>query len=166
VCHAEEVPQLRRVLTILVLVTAAAALVAGCAGEGGGGQAAGPSTAAPATTAGQAGGAGGGGDRGGYGGGYGAEPTSSRSSARADADVRIHDFAFGPTRLEAKAGQRVTWGHQDVGVTHTVTADKGEFRSGDLNEGKEFSHLFRTAGIYAYHCAIHPDMRGTVRVSG
>ena len=156
---------MRRALTILVVVTAAAALAAGCADEGGGGQAAGPATAAPAATAGQAGEAGGGGDRRGYG-GYGAEPTSSRSSARADADVRIQDFAFGPTRLEARVGQRVTWGHQDVGVTHTVAADKGDFRSGDLTEGKEFSHLFRTAGTYAYHCAIHPDMRGTVRVSG
>ena len=55
--------------------------------------------------------------------------------------------------------------HQDAGVTHKLTALDGTFRSGDLQEGDEFSHLFRAAGTFAYRCAIHPDMRGTVKVA-
>jgi len=66
----------------------------------------------------------------------------------------------------SKVGQKVSWEHQDAGVTHTVTALERSFRSGDLEEGDEFSHLFPTAGTFAYRCSIHPDMRGRVKVSG
>jgi plastocyanin len=148
----------RRTLTILVLVAATSALAAGCADAGGN-----DGTTAPATPAAPAGGSG-------SGGGGGAEPTSSRSGggsgSDADTDVRIENFVFAPKMLQAEVGQRVKWQNQDVGVTHTVTADQGGFRSGDLTGGKAFSHVFRTAGGYAYHCAIHADMRGTVRVGG
>ena len=51
-------------------------------------------------------------------------------------------------------------------MTHKLTALDGTFRSGDLQEGDEFSHVFRAAGTFAYRCAIHPDMRGTVKVAG
>jgi plastocyanin len=133
----------RRMLATLALVTVGAVTVAGCAGEDDGqGAAAGPATAAPATSA-----------------------TASRAATDGDADdVRIRDFAFSPRRIDAKAGQRVKWEHRDPGVTHTVAADEGAFRSGELEDGDEFSHLFRTAGTYAYRCTIHPDMRGTVKV--
>ena len=70
------------------------------------------------------------------------------------------------SRGGAKVGQQVTWEHQDAGVTHTVAAVGGGFRSGDLEEGGTFSHRFPAAGTFAYRCTIHPDMRGTVRVSG
>ena len=98
-----------------------------------------------------------------------AEPTSSRGSAAGDADtddVRIANFAFAPATVRARVGQRVKWEHQDAGVTHTVTAVGGGFRSGELREGDEFSHLFPTAGSFAYRCAIHPNMRGRVEVGG
>lgn len=81
-------------------------------------------------------------------------------------DVRIADFAFSPRTITVKVGQRVKWENQDVGVTHTVTADGGGFRSGRLEEGAGYSHLFQTAGTHAYRCAIHGDMRGTVEVIG
>jgi plastocyanin len=139
----------RRTLTILVLAAAVAVLAAGC-------------TTAPGDAAG-----GGGGD-GGPAAPRPSEPTSSRGSASgAGADgVRIADFAFAPATVGAKAGQRVTWEHRDAGVTHTVAAVGGGFRSGDLEEGDTFSHRFPTAGTFAYRCTIHPDMGGTVTVSG
>jgi plastocyanin len=98
-----------------------------------------------------------------------AASSTSRGSASGDAgtdDVRIVDFAFVPRTVRAKVGQKVKWEHQDAGVTHTVTALDRSFRSGDLEEGDEFSHLFPTAGTFAYRCSIHPDMRGRVKVSG
>jgi plastocyanin len=162
----------RRTLKLLILLAVVAVVAAGCADDGGGdAAAAGPaSTAAPR---GSGGGGGGGGGRGDYGGGGGdgvrSEPTSSRGSATSDADAddaRIVSFAFTPRTVSAKVGQRVKWEHQDPGVTHTVAAVDGAFRSGELQAGDEFSHLFRTAGSFAYRCSIHPDMQGTVKVGG
>ena len=80
--------------------------------------------------------------------------------------MRIVDFAFHPGTVKAKVGQKVKWEHQDAGVTHSVVALDGGFRSGELEEGDEFSHLFPTAGTFAYRCTIHTDMRGTVKISG
>jgi len=79
-------------------------------------------------------------------------------------EVSIADFAFAPDPLRAQVGQRVTWENRDTGVTHTVSADGGAFNSGDLASGKRFSFVFGAAGSFAYHCAIHRDMRGTVSV--
>jgi plastocyanin len=167
----EEVCPVRRVLTILVLV-AGALLAAGCASEGGDEEPAGAGSAATTTSA-AAGGAagGGGGDRGDYGGPYGggSEPATTRGSAAsgdAAGGVRIEGFAFAPATVDAKVGQQVTWRQRDAGVTHTVTAVDGEFDSGELAEGDEFSHRFQSAGSFAYRCAVHPDMRGTVEVGG
>ena len=53
-----------------------------------------------------------------------------------------------------------------VAVAAAGCGGDGGFRSGELEEGDEFSHRFRTAGTFAYRCAIHPDMRGTVRIGG
>jgi plastocyanin len=146
---------------MLIPVAVVVLLVAGCADDGGGETAAAgagtTTTAAPEAAAGGGGGAGGGragyGDAGGGGGG---------DAARGE--VRIAEFAFAPDSLRAQVGQRVTWENRDTGVTHTVTADGGAFSSGDLASGKRFSFVFGTAGSFAYHCAIHRDMRGTVSV--
>jgi plastocyanin len=66
--------------------------------------------------------------------------------------------------LSAEVGQSVRWTNQD-GAAHTVTADDGAFDSGSLAGGKEFSFAFDGAGTYAYHCNIHPGMKGTVTVA-
>jgi plastocyanin len=152
------VVQVRRLLTIFTLFAIAATLTAGCAGDGGGTASGGQpaaTTAAPATTA---AGGGTGGGRGDYGGGGG-----GGAPGTADA-VRIADFAFAPDALSAEVGQSVKWTNQD-GAAHTVTADDGAFDSGSLARGKAFSFAFDQAGTYAYHCNIHPRMKGTVTVA-
>jgi plastocyanin len=152
------VVQVRRLLTIFTLFAIAATLAAGCAGDDGGTASGGQpaaTTAAPATTA---AGGGTGGGRGDYGGGGG-----GGAPGTADA-VRIADFAFAPDALSAEVGQSVKWTNQD-GAAHTVTADDGAFDSGSLAGGKEFSFAFDQAGTYAYHCNIHPRMKGTVTVA-
>ena len=137
---------MRRARSILVLVAVLATLETGCAGGDGG---EGGAAAAPTTTA------------------AAPEPASSRGSADADTDdVRIVDFAFAPPTVKADVGQKVKWEHQDAGVTHSVVALDGGFRSGELEVGDEFSHLFQRAGTFRYHCGIHPDMQGAVEVSG
>lgn len=143
---------MRRAATILVLVGIWALLAAGCAGDGDDqGVAAAPATEAAETTS----TTGSGGDR--------------RAGGAGDADtddVRILGFAFAPATVRAKVGQKVKWEHQDPGVTHTVVALDGSFRSGRLEEGDEFSHLFTRAGTFAYRCSLHANMRGRVKVGG
>jgi plastocyanin len=168
----EEVQPVRHTRTILVLLAAGALLAAGCAGDGGGQEAAGApaTTAAPGTTA-SGDGATGGGGRGGYGrDGYGDQSATTGSRASASGGdgggVRIAGFAFAPKTVSARVGQKITWENRDASAIHTVTALDGTFRSGQLEQGDEFSHVFRRAGSFAYHCSVHPAMRGTVQVGG
>ena len=78
--------------------------------------------------------------------------------------VVIRGFRFRPAQITIKRGTRVRWINKDP-HTHTVTANKkGSFNSGRLGKGQSYSHVFRTAGKKAYHCEIHPDMRGRVVV--
>jgi plastocyanin len=162
----------RHIPTILALLAVGALLAAGCATDGGGQEAsvAPAATPAPATTSGGAGTAGGGG-RGSYGrGDYGDQPATSDSSgggaSGVSGGVRIAGFAFAPKLRTARVGQKVTWENQDASTVHTVTALDGSFGSGQLEQGDQFSHVFRRAGTFAYHCSIHATMRGTVKVTG
>ena len=77
--------------------------------------------------------------------------------------VSISDFTFAPAGLEVSAGTEVTWTNADP-TDHTVTAFDGGFGSDSLVDGATFSHTFSEPGTYPYRCAIHPDMKGTVKV--
>jgi len=90
-----------------------------------------------------------------------AVPTASAATA----DVRIRDFAFGPTYTRVEPGDSVRW--TQIGSFHTVTSRAGSperFDSGTLSTGQEFLRAFPVAGRYPYHCTIHPEMRGVVQV--
>jgi plastocyanin len=91
--------------------------------------------------------------------------THLRAAAQGSASVTIVDFAFNPGSVTVDVGGIVTWTNQGPSP-HTVTADGGGFDSGQLDTGGSFSYTFATAGTYAYHCAIHPDMVGSVVVGG
>jgi copper-containing nitrite reductase len=57
----------------------------------------------------------------------------------------------------------VTWVNSDD-VPHTVTANDGSFNSGNINGGQSWTYTFTSPGTYAYYCAYHPWMKGTVVV--
>jgi plastocyanin len=80
-----------------------------------------------------------------------------------DAAVTIQGFAFEPDTVEVSAGTTVTWTNGDT-TQHTVTAGDGSFDSGVLPPGAAFSRTFDAAGTFAYACAIHPGMTGTIVV--
>jgi LPXTG-motif cell wall-anchored protein len=84
--------------------------------------------------------------------------------AFADASVSIIDFDFSPSAVTISVGETVTWTN-DGEAPHTSSADGGEWDSGTLDPGDSFSNTFDTAGTFAYHCNIHPDMTGTVTVT-
>jgi plastocyanin len=85
--------------------------------------------------------------------------------AQDSAAVSIVDFAFQPASLEVAAGTTVTWTNNGQ-ARHTATADDGTFDSGRLRPGESFSFTFNTPGTFAYHCDVHPDMTGTIVVTG
>jgi plastocyanin len=85
-----------------------------------------------------------------------------RSDAKA---VTISGFVFSEPSLEVVAGSRVSWVNDDP-TEHTVTAEDESFDSGPIAPGEGFAVRFADAGEYPYVCAIHPDMRGTIVVSG
>ena len=78
--------------------------------------------------------------------------------------VSIANMAFNPKGITVKAGTTVTWTNNDV-MTHTVTADNDSFNSGNIPSGSVFSFTFSTAGVFNYHCSIHPSMTGTITVN-
>ncbi len=78
--------------------------------------------------------------------------------------IDIVDFAFNPASVEITEGTTVTWTNQDS-APHTATGDNGEFDTGQLAQGGSASATFDTAGTYAYHCAVHPDMVASIVVT-
>jgi plastocyanin len=77
--------------------------------------------------------------------------------------VTISGFQYDPETVTIQAGGKVIWQNEDSDE-HTATLDDGSFTTGALAEGKLKSESFKTAGTYAYHCEIHPQMKGTVEV--
>jgi plastocyanin len=80
-------------------------------------------------------------------------------------DVTIRNFAYSPREIRIEQGDTVVWTSED-GVEHTVTADGGEFDSGDLIKGgPPFQYTFKSVGEVEYGCRHHHGMRGKVSVT-
>jgi len=77
--------------------------------------------------------------------------------------VKITDTAFEPRELTVAPGTTVRWMNSGNKV-HTVTAVKGEWDSGDIQSGKDFTATFTQPGKFEYYCKHHPDMKGTITV--
>src|SRR5919107_591898 len=79
--------------------------------------------------------------------------------------VDIGDNFFDPPQAAVEPGSTITWTNKGD-EPHTVTADDGSFDSGRLNPGDSYTVAFDGQGTVTYHCAIHPEMRGSVTVGG
>jgi plastocyanin len=74
-------------------------------------------------------------------------------------------WCFSPNPIQITAGSTVTWANA-TGVTHTATSNSGTWTTGNIAPGGTSTAVaFPAAGTFAYHCAIHPSMTGTVIVS-
>ncbi len=79
------------------------------------------------------------------------------------------DLCFVPSTVTIDVGGEVTWSNDD-NTAHFVTSNSasgepdGNFDSGLFKAGTTFSNTFDTAGVYPYHCNVHPWMVGTVVV--
>lgn len=98
--------------------------------------------------------------------------------------VAIHNSFFSPSVVEIEVTGSVTW--TNFGPSrHSTVSDAGLWDSGqlfppwmggspsgspegdggDLLAGDTYTWIFTEPGLYSYHCGIHPDERGTVRVT-
>ena len=96
-----------------------------------------------------------------------AAPTAAATAAAGGpVAVTISNFSFNPAGATVSKGSTVGWSNKDS-VGHTVTFDDSSITSsGTLQPGAgAFSVTFSTAGTFAYHCSIHPSMKGIVTVS-
>ena len=92
-------------------------------------------------------------------GGEASGATAQASGAKA---VDIKNFAFHPQTLKVKRGGRVAFTNSS-NVAHTATRG-GSFDTRRIAPGKSASVRFNQKGTFAYHCKIHPLMKGKIVV--
>jgi plastocyanin len=80
-------------------------------------------------------------------------------------NINIDNFSFTPDALKIPRGAAVTWTNRDD-IPHTIVDASGQrlFKSGPLDTGDTFAHVFTKSGTYDYFCALHPQMRASVIV--
>jgi plastocyanin/predicted lipoprotein with Yx(FWY)xxD motif len=91
-------------------------------------------------------------------------PTATTASGGGTPTARASNIqGFQLESFTVPVGTMVTWTNKDA-ASHTATANGGAFSSGNLSQNATYSFTFTQAGTYAYHCAIHSSMTGTVTV--
>ena len=94
-------------------------------------------------------------------------PTPTATPTTSQVATDIVDFTL--ENLTIVTGTTVAWTNQD-GADHTTTTQTEGgtsplWDSGLLATGESFSFTFDNEGTYAYFCAIHPYMQGTIAVT-
>ena len=92
------------------------------------------------------------------------EPGSGAAATTRPNAITIKNFAFSPTPLRVKAGATISITNAD-GAKHTVTADKGEFDTGNVEGGSHATITVAASGKYTFHCDIHNYMTGVIEAT-
>jgi plastocyanin len=98
----------------------------------------------------------------------GGAPAPRTAPARPVDRVQIKDFLYVPAAITVPAGTTITFTNGDS-APHTATSGRsprpdGVFDSGTLTKGEHKAVKLTRPGTFAYYCAIHPFMKGTVTV--
>ncbi len=80
-------------------------------------------------------------------------------------DVRVVDNAFSPRSVTISTGSTLVWSNAGA-LPHTVTARSGAFDSGLVMPSGTYRRTFNNPGSFEYFCTLHPEMVGTVTVTG
>lgn len=92
------------------------------------------------------------------------EMQAADTSAAKQNKIEIKDFAFNPTTITVKSGEKITWVNHDE-EPHTVVSVEKQFKkSSALDTDQEFSIVAGAPGTYTYFCSVHPKMTGTIVV--
>ncbi|MBV9284993.1 MAG: cupredoxin domain-containing protein [Acidimicrobiia bacterium] len=97
----------------------------------------------------------------------------ARVASASDKSVSILGVnqGFSPASVTVNPGDTVTWTDRDpTPAPHNAICDEScpePFSSGDPGAtGTTGRYQFRYSGTYNYNCAVHPNMKGTVVVTG
>ena len=83
-------------------------------------------------------------------------------------------FSPNPKTVSLADGGEVRWVNADGGsvygggtaVAHQITSDDAAFDTSEpFTPGQSYTVVLGLAGTYHYHCAIHPNMVGTITVT-
>ena len=123
-------------------------LAAGCGGDdenggGSGGAAATGSESAPAET----------------------QAASSSSSTGDEITVTIKGFAFQPAEVDAKVGQTIKWVNEDDAPHNAVAQNGGNLKTKTFEKGGSDTFTLDAPGTIQYICTVHPQMKGTIKVT-
>jgi plastocyanin len=92
-------------------------------------------------------------------------PPPSGPPTTGETQITIAHFAYQPANLQVHVGTMVTWSNQDT-VVHTVTFRAALMQSsGLLQQGQSYRATFNAPVTFAYYCAVHPAMVGSVTVT-
>lgn len=89
---------------------------------------------------------------------------AGRIQPAATHEVAIADFGYAPIGLTVAIGDTVQWTNNGPSA-HTITSDSALWDSGTISSSLTFTRTFTTFGTFPYHCAIHPEMVGSVAVT-
>jgi plastocyanin len=81
-------------------------------------------------------------------------------ASAATTTVVVDNMAFSPSNVTVTLGNSVAWEFHEL---HTSTSNQGFWNSGQRSSGT-YARTFLDAGSYGYHCMLHSDMTGTVKV--
>ncbi|MDB5046545.1 MAG: copper oxidase [Deinococcus sp.] len=95
---------------------------------------------------------------------HGHTPPAPAGAVADSALVRIADFDYAPQQVRIRAGGSVTWENRDSVPHHVVVTVDGQEVHHELPPGQRLTVRFSQKGRFAYHCAPHPFMNGTVDV--
>jgi len=74
------------------------------------------------------------------------------------------DWTYAPKELKVTAGTTVTFVNKGKEF-HTATSDDaGRPFDVSFDAGKSATLTFDKVGVFGYHCGVHPQMKGVVRV--
>jgi plastocyanin len=88
---------------------------------------------------------------------------TAASGTRAPNTITIENFRYSPDPITVKAGTTITVTNVDR-TLHTLTADGGQFETGDLGSSASATITLPSPGRYTYHCRVHTAMTGTIVV--
>jgi plastocyanin len=88
---------------------------------------------------------------------------AARAPKPATHTIAMDGTAFSPDDLTVKVGDTVVWINKDP-FPHTATSTSGAFDSKILQPGDSFKYKATTKGDFPYICALHPTMKGMLRV--
>jgi plastocyanin len=90
---------------------------------------------------------------------------ASQPASTATKGVAIKATGFVPASVTISTSDAVKWANRD-NKDHQIVANNGSFASALVRPGNGYTHVFKIAGTYRYHDALHPALTGKVVVKG